>query len=136
MIQTISIPRTLANRLLTLAQLKPDTEVCGLISNNTQNKYQVYPVNNIANNARRVFEMDPQQQINAFKLIREKQQTLFAIYHSHPDSDAIPSVKDLNDATYKDALNIIISLNTKGVLDMRAYFYKKDKVQSVDLIIE
>ena len=136
MIQTISIPRTLANRLLTLAQLKPDTEVCGLISNNTQNKYQVYPVKNIAENSHNVFEMDPQQQINAFKLIREKQQTLFAIYHSHPDSDAIPSAKDLKDATYKDALNIIISLNTKGVLDMRAYFYKKDKVESVDLIIE
>ena len=136
MIQTISIPRTLANRLLTLAQLKPDTEVCGLISNNTQNKYQVYPVKNIAENTHNVFEMDPQQQINAFKLIREKQQTLFAIYHSHPDSDAIPSAKDLKDATYKDALNIIISLNTKGVLDMRAYFYKKDNVESVDLIIE
>ena len=136
MIQTISIPRTLANRLLTLAQLKPDAEVCGLISKNMENKYQVYPVNNIAENTHNVFEMDPQQQINAFKLIREKQQTLFAIYHSHPDSSAIPSAKDLRDATYNEALNIIISLNTKGVLDMRAYFYKKDKVESVDLIIE
>lgn len=136
MTQTICIPRTLANRLLTLAQLTPDTEVCGLISNNAENRYQVYPVNNIADNAHSVFEMDPRQQINAFKLIREKQQTLFAIYHSHPDSIAAPSAKDLNDAAYKDVLNIIISLSTKGVLDMRGYFYKKDNVKSVDLIIE
>ncbi|RDH81443.1 MAG: hypothetical protein DIZ80_15280 [endosymbiont of Galathealinum brachiosum] len=136
MTQIISIPRTLANRLLTLAQLTPDTEVCGLISNNTEDKYQVYPVNNIANNAHSIFEMDPQQQINAFKLIREKQQTLFAIYHSHPDSDATPSAKDLHDAAYKDTLNIIISLSTEGVLDMRAYFYQQDKIEAVDLIIE
>lgn len=134
--QTIIIPRTLANRLLTLAQLTPDVEICGLISKNNIDKYQVYPVDNIANNKSCVFEMQPEQQINAFKLIREKQQNLFAIYHSHPDSEAVPSKKDLNDAAYKDALNIIISLSTKGVLDMRGYFYQDDKIETVDLIID
>ncbi len=134
--QTIIIPRTLANRLLTLAQLTPETEVCGLISNNTDNKYQVYPIHNIADSAHTIFEMDPQQQINAFKTIREKQLRLFAIYHSHPHSDAIPSIKDLNDSAYNEVLNIIISLNTKGVLDMRGYFYQQDKIETVDLIIE
>jgi len=134
--QTIIIPRTLANRLLTLAQLTPDVEICGLISKNSDEKYQVYPIDNIASNKSCVFEMQPEQQINAFKLIREKQQNLFAIYHSHPDSEAVPSKKDLNDAAYKEALNIIISLSTKGVLDMRGYFYQDDKIESVDLIID
>lgn len=134
--QTIIIPRTLANRLLTLAQLTPDVEICGLISKNTDEKYQVYPIENIAGNKSCVFEMQPKQQINAFKLIRENQQNLFAIYHSHPDSKAVPSKKDLNDAAYKDALNIIISLSTKGVLDMRGYFYEDDKIETVDLIID
>ena len=134
--QTIIIPRTLANRLLTLAQLTPDVEICGLIAKKNAQKYQVYPVDNIASNKSCVFEMQPEQQINAFKLIREKQQSLFAIYHSHPDSEAVPSKKDLNDAAYKDALNIIISLSTKGVLDMRGYFYHDDKIETVDLIID
>ena len=134
--QTIIIPRTLANRLLTLAQLTPEVEICGLISRNNEQKYQVYPIDNIANNKSCVFEMQPEQQINAFKLIRENQQNLFAIYHSHPDSEAVPSKKDLDDAAYKDALNIIISLSTKGVLDMRGYFYQNDKIETVDLIID
>ena len=134
--QTIIIPRTLANRLLTLAKLTPDVEICGLISIDTNNKYQVYPIENISNNPGCIFEMQPQQQINAFKLIREKQQNLFAIYHSHPSSEAIPSKKDLDDAAYKDALNIIISLSTKGVLDMRGYFYKNNTIETVDLIID
>jgi len=133
--QTISIPRTLANRLLTLAQLSPEAEICGLISNDTDENYRVYPVDNIADDNSCIFEMDPQQQISAFKQIRGKQQDLFAIYHSHPHSDAIPSKKDLADSAYTDALNIIISLNTEGVLDMRGYFYRQDQVETVDLII-
>ena len=134
--QTIIIPRTLANRLLTLAQLTPEIEICGLISKNNEENFHVYPVENIASDKNCVFEMQPEQQINAFKSIREKQQDLFAIYHSHPSSEAIPSKKDLDDAAYKDALNIIISLSTKGVLDMRGYFYQNDKIETVDLIID
>jgi len=134
--QTIVIPRTLANRLLTLAQLTPEIEICGLIAKNKDEKFHVYPIDNIASNNSCVFEMQPEQQINAFKLIREKKQKLFAIYHTHPDSEAVPSQKDLNDAAYTDALNIIISLSTKGVLDMRGYFYQNDKIETVDLIID
>ena len=132
---SITLPRTLANRLLTLAQLTPNTEICGLIAKQEDNTYQVYPIENIADNSTCVFEMKPQQQINAFKTIREKQQTLFAIFHSHPHSEAIPSRKDLSDAAYTDALNIIISLSTEGVLDMRGYFYTENNHESVDLII-
>lgn len=134
--QTIIIPRTLANRLLTLAQLTPEIEICGLISKNHDQKFRVYPIDNIASDKNCVFEMEPAQQINAFKLIREKQQSLFAIYHSHPNSEAMPSKKDLDNGAYKDALNIIISLSTKGVLDMRGYFYQNNKVETVDLIID
>jgi len=135
MTQAIRIPRTLANRLLTLAQLTPKQEVCGLIATDTNKKHSLYPISNIAKQARYCFEMNPQQQINAFKIIREKQQTLFAIYHSHPTSDATPSAKDLQESAYEDALNIIISLSIKGVLDMRGYFYKQKKFTVVDLII-
>jgi len=136
MTQTISIPRTLANRLLTLAQFSPDEEICGLISNDSNNKYRVYPIDNVADRPNCVFEMDPQQQIDAFKNIRQAQQNLFAIYHSHPTSDAIPSARDLHDSAYSEALNIIISLNTKGVLDMRGYYFQQDKAETVELVIE
>jgi len=134
--KTIIIPRTLANRLLTFAQAAPQAEICGLISTDTNNKYRVYPIDNIADDSGCIFEMNPQQQISAFKQIRDEQQELFAIYHSHPNSEALPSKKDQQDAAYTDALNIIISLNTKGVLDMRGYFYREDGVETVDLIIE
>jgi len=132
---TISIPRTLANRLLTLAQLSPDDEICGLIAIQADSKYHVYPIDNIATDKSCRFEMQPRQQIDAFKTIREKQEELFAVFHSHPHSAAIPSNKDIKEAAYDSALNIIISLSTRGVLDMRGYFYHNDKVKVVELII-
>ena len=132
---TISIPRTLANRLLTLAQLSPEAEICGLISIQADGKYHVYPIDNIATDKSCIFEMEPKQQIDAFKTIREKHEELFAVFHSHPHSAAIPSNKDIDEATYDSALNIIISLSTRGVLDMRGYFYRNDRVKIVELII-
>jgi len=136
MTDSFTIPRTLANKLLSVAQSVPDAEICGLISKSDNNKYQVYPIENIANNKGCVFEMEPQQQIQAFKAMREQQQSLFAIFHSHPNSEAIPSSKDMDEAAYNDALNIIISLDTKGVLDMRGYFYDNSTYAPVELNID
>ncbi|VAW65467.1 hypothetical protein MNBD_GAMMA09-2987 [hydrothermal vent metagenome] len=134
--ETLTIPRSLANRLLTLAQLTPDAEICGFISRREDQQYHVYPVDNIAADSSRLFEMEPQQQLAGFKNMREQKESLFAIFHSHPHSAAIPSEKDLNDSSYTEALNIIISLSIQGVLDMRGYFYRNNSVEAVDLVID
>lgn len=136
MTTSCSIPRTLANRLLGLAQFTPEAEICGLISKTADNKYRVYPIDNIANDKGCAFEMQPQQQISAFKAMREQQENLFAIFHTHPHSLALPSAKDLKDAAYNEALYIIISLSTRGVLDMRGYFHQNSSFVPVELIIE
>jgi len=136
MTDSFTIPRTLANKLLSIAQGAPEAEICGLISKSDSNKYRVYPIENVAREKSCVFEMEPQQQIQAFKTMREQQESLFAIFHSHPHSDALPSHKDMDEAAYKEALNIIISLDTKGVLDMRGYFYNDNTFIPVELTID
>ena len=55
------------------------------------------------------------------KQMRDKGETLFAIYHSHPNAPAVPSSADIEHAAYPEALHLIISLNTKGVLELRAF---------------
>lgn len=121
MINEIKITRPLATLLLGLAQKSPQQEICGLIGASEEKPQTVYPVTNIAPDAAQEFEMDPQAQISAFKAMRAKGESLFAIYHSHPQSPPVPSAKDLQDLGYPEALQLIISLNTKGVLEMRAY---------------
>lgn len=136
MTNSYTIPRTLANKLLTLAQDEPDAEICGLIARSDDNQYHLYSISNVAEENGHLFEMHPQQQIEAFKTMRERQQSLFAIFHSHPHSAAIPSARDLKESAYNEALNIIISLSTKGVLDMRAYRYHDQQVEPVELLVD
>ena len=134
--QTLYLPRTLVNTLLAHAQRNPDTEVCGLIANDTSNRKDYYPVDNISQNPGNRFLMDASQQIKVMKQMREKQQQLFAIVHSHPGTNAKPSPLDIAENSYKDAFYIIISLNTRGVLEMRAYTQQQDNMLEIDLILE
>jgi proteasome lid subunit RPN8/RPN11 len=120
--QDIYLPRKLTNQLLHLAQLSPDTEICGLVGADAAGiPISCYPVSNSAENPQIRFFLDPSQQIAAMKQIREKHQTLFAIFHSHPTSSAEPSPTDIEQASYPEVLHLIISLNTKGVLEMRGF---------------
>jgi proteasome lid subunit RPN8/RPN11 len=129
----IKITRPLATHLLGLAQKSPQQEICGLIGAVDGQPLTVYPINNIATNTARAFEMDPHEQIAAFKAIRAKGESLFAIYHSHPASPAIPSARDVAELGYPEAYQLIISLNTKGVLEMRAYCSNGAGLQEIQL---
>ncbi|MEI6068549.1 MAG: M67 family metallopeptidase [Methylococcaceae bacterium] len=117
----IQIPRKLANQLLHLAQISPDFEVCGLIGSKNGLPTHCYPIKNAAEHPQQRFLLDAGQQISAMTTMRELGEALFAIYHSHPTAPAIPSTHDLELAAYPDALYLIISLNTKGILEMRGF---------------
>jgi proteasome lid subunit RPN8/RPN11 len=134
-ITEIKITRPLATLLLGLAQKSPQHEICGLIGAAEARPQTVYPVANIAPDTAQGFEMDPQAQISAFKAMRAKGENLFAIYHSHPQSPPVPSTRDLEDLGYPQALQLIISLNTKGVLEMRAYRKHGGGLEEVQLSV-
>lgn len=131
----IALPRTLVNRLLAHAQQSPEAEVCGLIGAHAGAPVHVYPVANAAADPARLFAMEPTAQIRAMAQMRERGETLFAIYHSHPHAAAAPSARDLADAAYPEALYLIISLDTRGVLDMRGFRLHGQDVEPVALLL-
>ncbi len=128
-----SIPRPIVVQLLTQAQKNPEREVCGLISARNGVACNSYPVTNIASSPGTLFEMDPKEQIQAMRQMRESDEELWAIYHSHPHAPATPSHRDLADAAYPDALYLVISLNTDGVLEIRGYRLQQGEFHAVDL---
>lgn len=132
--QDICLPRKLTNQLLHLAQLSPNTEVCGLVGANSEGlPVSCYPVANCAETPDKRFLLEPSQQIAAMQQMRDKQESLFAIYHSHPNAPAEPSPTDIAQASYPDALHLIISLNTKGVLEMRGFKISDGRVEEYPL---
>lgn len=130
----ISLPRKLTNQLLHLAQLSPETEVCGLIGAQANGlPVSCYPIDNSAATPQTRFLLDAGQQIDAMRRMREKGETLFAVYHSHPHSPAQPSSTDIEQASYPQALHLIISLDTKGVLELRGFKIAGDQVEELPL---
>lgn len=129
---TIHIDRTVINQILGHALQSPEQEVCGLIGTRADSA-RVYPIKNIAGECDHLFAMDPQQQIDAMRRMRENGEELFAIYHSHPHAPATPSALDLAQAAYPEALYLIVSLNTKGVLEMQGYRLHGQHLAPVEL---
>ena len=131
----IHLSRKLTNQLLHLAQLSPEQEICGLISSKDGIPSRCYAIDNVAKQPSQQFLLDAKQQIAAMATMRENGEELFAIYHSHPTAPALPSSTDLELAAYPDALYFIISLNTKGVLEMRGFKIENQRAQEIPLIL-
>jgi proteasome lid subunit RPN8/RPN11 len=117
----IQLSRKITNQLLHSAQMSPEQEVCGLIGAKDGIAHTCYAINNTAEQPENRFQLDEKQQIGAMSAMRDKNETLFAIYHSHPTAPAVPSATDIKLASYPDVAHLIISLNTKGVLEIRAF---------------
>lgn len=137
----LELPRPLVNQILAHAQQNPDEEICGLISSkSTHSKGQVaasyYRIANVAENKARHFEMSGPQQIAAMKKMREQGEELLAIVHSHPDAPAIPSKLDKESNQYHDVYYLVVSLDTKGVLQLSCYTQNDGEFEPAELILE
>ena len=117
----VRLPRSIVNQLLQLAQKSPEEEICGLISRDQRGFKKCYPVVNVADDKKHFFALDPKGQIEAIRSMREQGEELGAIFHSHPDSPALPSLADIEQHEYPGVLYLIISLGKKGAPEMRGY---------------
>jgi proteasome lid subunit RPN8/RPN11 len=133
-VNPVTLPRPLINQLLTQAQQHAGVEVCGLIGQGPDGS-TCYPVTNTADDPAQRFTLDAAEQIDAMRRMREHGEELFAIYHSHPNSPALPSPTDQRLAAYPGVLYLIISLGTTGVLEVRGFQLHDDAVTEVPLEI-
>lgn len=127
------LPRPLINQMLRQAVRSTDREICGLIGGRDGTPERCYPVPNIAAAPDRLFEMDPKGQIEAMRQMRERGETLFGIYHSHPRGPAAPSARDIAEDAYPDALYLVISLDTQGVLELQGFRIRNGQSCAVEI---
>lgn len=119
--QALILSRHLVQQIFHHAQSAPESEVCGIVSEAENGELIARKISNRAADPSKLFSMDEAELVAAMQAMRDNQQELFAIYHSHPTAAAVPSARDLEDIGYPDAWQLIISLNTKGVLELRAW---------------
>ncbi|MFH1542648.1 MAG: M67 family metallopeptidase [bacterium] len=92
-----------------------DNEACGILAGKDKQVKRVYKMTNTADDQKNCYFMDPKEQLRINKEIRQAGLKLIGIYHSHPHSEAYPSVRDVELAYYAEASYVIISLNQNKV---------------------
>ena len=80
----------------------------------------VYPMTNVEDSAIG-YAMDPQEQLRAAKEMRQKNQHLIGIYHSHTASAAYPSSVDVSFAVSPDIAYVLVSLKDPAHPDFKSY---------------
>lgn len=73
--------------------------------------------------------MDPKEQFHVMKHIREGNEEMLAIYHSHVASPAYPSSKDVQLAFYPDVYYVLISLQDRSRPVAKAYRIQEGHVR-------
>lgn len=105
----ISINKKDLNKIFEHVKKEYPKEACGILSGKENKITKVYNMKNTSENPETCYFMDSKEQFKVFKEIRDENLEMIAIYHSHTNTEAYPSKKDIEMAFYADAYYAIIS---------------------------
>ncbi len=108
-------------------------EVCGLIGGSNDFARVVTAVPNASLTPRVAYEMERQAMVDAVITFQRARLDVVAIYHSHPDGGAEPSSTDVQQATWPDAVYLIIGKSEEQEIDIRAWAIRYGVVEPADL---
>jgi [CysO sulfur-carrier protein]-S-L-cysteine hydrolase len=95
-------------------------EACGYLAGSESTVAQVYPMVNVEDSPIG-YSMEPKEQLQTEKRMRENKQQLIGIYHSHTSTEAYPSSVDVSLAISSDISYALISLKDQGKPVFRSF---------------
>lgn len=113
----------------------PD-EACGLIAGQRGLAKNIVPIKNISGNREIHYQMDAIEQLKAHKLIETEKLDWIAVFHSHPDSEPIPSQEDIRSAELNtpNIIHMIVSLRNNQSR-LQVWHIHNGQVDEVELLI-
>ena len=96
-------------------------EACGILAGKEGNIEEIYPMRNVSEKPETCYFMEPKEQLTVMKEMRTRGLEMVGIYHSHIDSPAEPSARDIELAFYSEVVYVIVSLTDKGNPSIRAF---------------
>jgi [CysO sulfur-carrier protein]-S-L-cysteine hydrolase len=108
----IRLQREHVNQIFTHARETDPAECCGLIGGtNDDCATSIYRLRNVSRDERVSYEAAPEELFAAQRQMRQHDEQLIAIYHSHPQAtDPHPSETDVRLAFYPSVTYLIIGL--------------------------
>ncbi len=124
----------LAQTLVEHAKRSIPNECCGVIIGVGIEGQEVVPVPNIAMKQDTHYRMDDQILSDIFFRARRENREIIGFYHSHPNSEPIPSQTDVQFAAYPDTAYVIASIRG-GEARLAAWSIKDHEVKPIELVI-
>ena len=107
-------------------------EACGFLVGRDGLVARFVPSENILK-SKTAYSVAPEFLFELFRQLRNSGEELLAVYHSHPNSAAVLSTKDILEAHYPDSAQVVVSLQNKQQPEVRAYRVVAGKVSDVEL---
>jgi len=109
----LQIPKEILLQISQQALSERPNECCGLLSGRISSGFahiqSCYPLLNVLQSPTK-FLSDPKGMFEAQKEMRRRAETLLVVYHSHPNSEPIPSLEDLRNSLSESVACLIIGL--------------------------
>ncbi len=127
----LQIEQKMLNAMLAHGRREEPNEACGYLAAKDGIVGYHFELTNI-DAAPDHYTMDPKEQFSTIRRIREMGMQVVAVYHSHPETPARPSVEDIRLARDPNIIYVIVSLMA-GVEPVLAYRINKGEVSEVPL---
>jgi proteasome lid subunit RPN8/RPN11 len=133
----ISIPREITERMLEHALRDAPDEACGIVAGDRSAfdsglALRFYATKNAERSPYR-YRIDPEEQLRVMLEIDDRDEVVWAIFHSHTGSPAEPSPTDRRLAFYPGALYLIASIRDPARPEIRAWAIQEAGVREVEI---
>jgi proteasome lid subunit RPN8/RPN11 len=111
-------------------------EVCGLVAGQMGVAQHIVPIPNRSATPETHFEMEATALLKAYKAMDAAGMVLIAVYHSHPNSNPIPSQTDIREAlrNMPNAYQLIVSLK-QAQAQLQVWHIHNGHVDRVELLV-
>ncbi|MBI3330726.1 MAG: M67 family metallopeptidase [Candidatus Omnitrophica bacterium] len=119
--QGLRLPQTLYGEVIAHCLRHHPKEACGYLAGRADGVVQqVYPMTNVEDSSIG-YSLDPKEQLQVERAMRQRGQRMVAVYHSHTASDAYPSSVDVSLAISPDISYVLVSLKDRARPVVRSF---------------
>jgi len=132
----LRVSKGLCEQMIAHCRSRYPKEACGYLAANAAGAVvAVYPMTNVEDSPIG-YSMDPKEQLQAEKRMRQAGQRLIGVYHSHTASAAYPSSVDVRLAISPEISYVLVSLQDREEPDVKSYRIDGRTITPEDLQVE
>jgi proteasome lid subunit RPN8/RPN11 len=116
----LEISRGVYDDLVAHARRDHPDEACGVLARSATGEVRVIEMLNVARSPT-FYEMDSLEVLRVMREIDDRDEELYAIYHSHTATEAYPSRTDISIAGYPEAHYVLVSTRDPDEVEFRSF---------------